>query len=120
MRIVKNLNELLERADRLVRENRPAGGKVLDNLRTTASTLAGRTRELTETVDVLPTLLHNLINTVDPVRKVLQAHIGLDSAYLDNQLDTAFCERLAGPKPCAGSPEDPRAGLARLLTGGGR
>jgi virulence factor Mce-like protein len=120
VRIVNNLNELLDRADRLVKENRPAGGRVLDNLRVTTSTLADHSRELTETVDVLPTLIQNLINVVDPVRKVVQVHTGIDSAVVDGDLDTAFCERLAGPKACGGSPEDPKAGLARMLTGGGR
>lgn len=124
-RLVESLDdvtELLDRTDRLISENRSVGEDALHNLRVSAKTLAGRTRELAESADVLPTAFDNLAEIVDPRRRMARVHISLEQPLVDTQLLGDLCRRyiaqLCGPSG-AGMPSGP-AGLARLLTGGGR
>jgi len=53
--VLDNVNELLDRTNELISDNRGKGEDTLDNLRVTARTLADRRRELAEAADVLPT-----------------------------------------------------------------
>jgi phospholipid/cholesterol/gamma-HCH transport system substrate-binding protein len=119
VRSLDEITELLDRTDALVRDNREAGGATLDDLRVTAHTLAGRTRELSEALDTLPVLFQNLTNIVDPQRKALRGHINIDTAVINNQLLGDVCARALMPAICPGPGRDPAmAGLARTLLGG--
>jgi virulence factor Mce-like protein len=119
--VLENLTDLLDRTDRLISEHRQKGEATLDNLKVTTDTMAGRTRELAEAADVLPTAFQNLANIVDPTRRTARAHIGLDKALLDNQVPSLLCSQLGIPALCGASDQAAAgAGLVRLLLGGGR
>ena len=117
-----NLNELLDRTNQLISDNRSKGEDTLDNLRVTAATLADRRRELAEAADVLPTAFHNLTNIVDFGRGAARVHAGLDQLLLDTQLLQGVCDRLGIPLLCTlnsqGKASD--ANLALLLLGGAK
>jgi virulence factor Mce-like protein len=118
-----DVTELLARTDRLIAENRSAGEDTLGNLRVSAKTLADRSRELSESVDVLPTAFRNLYDIVDVGRKAARVHISIEQPILDTQLIGDVCRRYGTPQLCSGS-LDGRAsslsGLAALMLGPGR
>jgi len=119
-RILDNLDELLDRTERLIRENASSGQRSLDNLRVTARDLAGHTRELAEAADELPTLFANLAAVVDHERGRARAHASIEQPLLDTQLLGDLCHRY-GPPPLCANPRFATAGnaaLARLLLGG--
>jgi phospholipid/cholesterol/gamma-HCH transport system substrate-binding protein len=123
--VLDNLDQLLDQTNQLIEQNRGPAAATVDNLRVTAHTLAGRTRELSEALDVLPTLFVNLYNIVDWTRGRARAHAGIDQLLLDTQLLQGVCQRLNLPVLCAapggaGQTRDPAgtAGLALLLLGG--
>jgi phospholipid/cholesterol/gamma-HCH transport system substrate-binding protein len=117
-----NLDELLDQTNELISDNRDRGEDTLRNVRVTAHTLAGRSRELAEAADVLPTLFQNLYNIVDFGRGAARAHAGLDQILLDPQLLQTVCQQLKSPLLCsfAGKSKAPDTSLALLLLGGAR
>lgn len=119
--LLNNIDELLDRTNTIIEENRKPFESTLDHLRTTVDTAKGRTREFKETIDVLPTTLQNVANIVDPERGLARAHAGLDQLLLDTQILQGICQRYAPPL-CATtqSPMDPKAGLAKLFMGAAR
>jgi virulence factor Mce-like protein len=121
-RVLDNLDDLLDQTHQLITDNRDPAADTLADLRVTAHTLAGHTRDLSESLDVLPTLFQNLANIADTRRGAARAHISLEQPFLDNQLLQGVCERLHLPALCAMNPQNPSqdADLARLLLGGVR
>jgi virulence factor Mce-like protein len=119
-RILDNLDELLDRTERLIRENASSGQRSLDNLRVTARSLADHTRELAEAADVLPTAFANLAAIVDHGRRRARIHASIEQPLLDTQLLGDLCRRYGPPPLCADKRfADPRAAaLARLILGG--
>jgi virulence factor Mce-like protein len=116
-----DITDLLDRADRLIKDNRAGAERTIDNLRVTAKTVADRRRELSESVDVLPTLFANLARIVDHDRQVARVHISLEQPILDTQLAGDLCRRYAAALCAsfqAAGPDGP-AGLAKLMLGGG-
>jgi ABC-type transporter Mla subunit MlaD len=117
-----NLNELLDRTNQLISDNRGKGEDTLDNLRVTAATLADRRRELAEAADVLPTTFRNLTNIVDFDRGTARVHASLEQLLLDTQLLQGVCDRLGIPLLCTlnsqGKASD--VNLAMLLLGGAK
>ena len=123
VRVVDNLDDLLDRADQVIAENRDPARHTVDNLRVTAHTMAGRTRELAESADVLPTTFRNLVGIVDQQRGRARVHQGLDQVVLDTQLLQLACQRLPIPAVCpgVGDPGSPTTNsLGALLLGGAR
>ncbi|WP_156993379.1 MCE family protein [Pseudonocardia acaciae] len=124
VRVLDNTVELLDRADKVISENRGPARHTIDNLRVTAHTMAGRTRELAESADVLPTTFHNLVGIIDPQRGRARVHAGLDQILLDHQLLQLACQRVTVPAVCTGigggggSPVT--NSLSQLLLGGAR
>jgi virulence factor Mce-like protein len=120
--VLDTADDLLDRTDHILRDVRGPLRDNIDNLRGTARTMAGRTRELAEAADVLPTAFQNLANIVDPVRHMARAHLGLDRALLDTQLLAGLCERYKVPLLCAakdgGNSQEAKLGM--LLLGGAR
>ncbi|HEY1967020.1 MAG TPA: MCE family protein [Pseudonocardia sp.] len=120
--VLNTADDLLDRTDRLLHDIRGPLRDNLENLRVTARTMAGRTRELAEAADVLPTTFQNLANLVDPVRHMARAHLGLDRALLDTQLLGGVCERYKVPLLCAaqagGNSQEAKLGM--LMLGGAR
>lgn len=117
-----DITDLLDRTDRLITDNRADGEDTLRNLRTTAATVADRRRELTESIDVLPTLFVNLAAIVDDQRRVARVHVSLQQPLLDNQLIGDLCRRYI-PQLCAGVQAANASGsgnLAALMLGAGR
>jgi virulence factor Mce-like protein len=118
--VLDNVNELLDKANQLISDNRGKGEDVLHNVRVTASTLADRRRELAESADELPTLFQNLYNIVDFGRGRARAHAGLDQILLDTQILQGVCLKAQIPLLCplteGKSPTD--SGLGTLLHGG--
>jgi virulence factor Mce-like protein len=117
-----NLNELLNQTNELISDNRDKGEDTLHNVRVTAHTLAGRSRELAEAADVLPTLFQNLYNIVDFGRGAARAHAGLDQILLGSQLLQTVCQQAGSPLLCSfgGKGKAPDSSLASLLLGGAR
>jgi len=99
--VLRNLNVLVDQTNQLISDNRDKGEDTLHNLRVTAHTLAGRTRELAEAADVLPTALQNLYNAVDFTRGALRAHGGFDQILLDTQILQGICNQVGLPLLCA-------------------
>ncbi|HEY2205981.1 MAG TPA: MCE family protein [Pseudonocardia sp.] len=120
--VLDNLTVLLDRADRLIRDNRAKGEDTLANLRVTAHTLAGRERELAEAADVLPTAFQNLNSIIDYKQGRARVHAGIDELLLDTQLLGQACRAYGAPALCPGNPagQPPNAGLALLMLGGAR
>ena len=120
--VLDNLNELLDRTNQLISDNRSKGEDTLDNVRVTARTLADRRRELAEAADVLPTAFQNLYNIVDFGRGRARAHAGLDQLLLDTQLLQGVCDRLGVPLLCTLNKQGKTGdvGLAMLLLGGAK
>jgi virulence factor Mce-like protein len=121
-RVLDNLDDLLDQTHQLITDNRDPAADTLANVRVTAHTLAGHTRDLSESLDVLPTLFQNLTNIADPARGAARAHISLEQPFLDTQLLQGACDRLHLPVLCAMNPQNPdqNATLALLLLGGAR
>ncbi|MGQ0482106.1 MAG: MCE family protein [Pseudonocardia sp.] len=119
---LEDLTDLLARADQLITDNRDEGERTLSSLRLTARTLQGRTRELAESADVLPTAFRNLAGIVDPELRRARVHVSLEQPTLDTQLLAGIC-RDRMPALCAPGPDgrmNTQAGLAALLLGGPR
>jgi virulence factor Mce-like protein len=117
-----DITDLLDRTDRLISDNRADGEDTLHNLRTTAATVADRRRELTESIDVLPTLFANLAGIVDHERRVARVHVSLLQPILDTQLVGDLCRRYL-PAVCSGVQAANASGsgpLAALMLGEGR
>lgn len=118
-----HVTDLLSRADRLIEDNRSKGEDTLHNLRVSTKTLADHRRDLSESLDVLPTAFRNLADIVDVQRGVARAHASFEQPLLDNQLISGVCQRYGTPQMCSGSVggrANAPAGLAALLTGAGR
>jgi virulence factor Mce-like protein len=115
--------ELLERIDRLLAEDRGLIKDNVSNLDVTAHTMAGRTRELAESADQLPTLFQNLLNIIDPRTNKARAHLGIDRILFEQQIVQGICRKYVGPLVCPGAPDvikSPGGLLRRQLTGGNR
>jgi len=118
-----NVTDLLDRADRLIGDNRSKGEDTLHNLRVSMKTLADHRRDLAESLDVLPTTFRNLAGIVDTQRQLARAHVSIEQPILDTQLLSGVCQRYGSPQMCSGSFDGRAAGpsgLAALLTGGRR
>lgn len=119
--LLNNIDELLDRTNTIIDENRKPFESTLDNLKGTVRTAKGRTREFSDTLDVLPTTLQNIANIADPKLGKARAHAGLDQILLDTQLLQGICQRFAPPLCSATqSPMTPNAGLAKLFMGAAR
>lgn len=119
--LLNNIDEVLDRTNRIIEDNRKPFESSLDNLKGTVRTAKGRTREFKETLDVLPTTLQNVANIVDPGRGKARVHAGLDQILLDTQIMQGICQRYA-PQLCSStqSPMTSNAGLAKLFMGAAR
>jgi virulence factor Mce-like protein len=119
-----NVTDLLARTDRLISDNRSKGEDTLHNLRVSANTLADHSRDLAESLDVLPTTFRNLAAIVDPQRHAARAHASIEQPILDTQLISGVCQRFGSPQMCSGSfdgrSSTAATGLAALMTGVGR
>lgn len=90
-RTLRQALKLLREADGLLKENRAQVRRSLKDFATTADTVAGRSREVTETTDLLPLLLDNAARAIDPETGALRAHgLGLDS-LLQGELFAYMC-----------------------------
>jgi len=118
--VLDNLNVVLDQTNKLIADNREKGEDTLHNVQVTAHTLAGRTRELAEAADVLPTALPNLDNAVDYTRGALRAHGGLVDMLLDTQVLQSICSQVGLPLLCAFNPSATatNTSLSNLMLGG--
>jgi virulence factor Mce-like protein len=116
--------DLLDQIDRFLAENRGLLKDNVSNLDVTAHTMAGRSRELAESADQLPTLFQNLINSIDPQRKRIRGHIGIDRVLFEQEVVQGLCRKYVGPVVCPGAPDvinlTPNASMRRELPGGHR
>ncbi|HZZ49023.1 MAG TPA: MCE family protein [Pseudonocardia sp.] len=121
--VLDRSSDLLEQIDRLLAENRGLIKDNVSNLDETAHTMAGRTQELAESADQLPTTFQNLLNIIDPQRRKARAHIGIDRVLFELQVVQGLCRKYVGPLMCPGSPDvikSPDALLRQQLFGGNR
>lgn len=118
---LKTLQGLLDEADKLITDNRAGIKQSLANLRTTGETIAGHTRELAETLDVLPLLFENIARAADPDQRGMRAHADISEIILDTRLLDLLCQRTGTQLPgCAtGKLADfgPDLGITELLLG---
>lgn len=112
---------LLDEADKLITENRATVRSSLASLATTTDTLAAHTRELAETIDVLPLLFQNIVRAADPEQGGLRAHADLSEIILDTKLLDAVCLRIGARLPgcTTGRLADfgPDLGITELMLG---
>jgi virulence factor Mce-like protein len=122
VQILDQLNELTDRTEALLRDNRGKFNDNVDNLRVTAATADRHTRELAESIDVIPTLFENLARIPDPQRRRARVHASLDQVLFDSQLPADVCRRYGVPALCAAdsSGRQTDAGLGQLFLGGAR
>lgn len=118
---LQTLQGLLDEADKLITDNRPGIKQSLANLRITGDTLAAHTRELAETIDVLPLLFENIARAADPEQHGMRAHADLSEIILDSQLLDLLCQRTGSRLPgcTTGKLADfgPDLGITELLLG---
>lgn len=121
VRVLDDLTDVLDRTEHLLKEHRSKFNTSVDNLQVTVGTLANRKRELQESLDVLPLLLQNLSNAIDPKAGGARVHISIFQPILDTELAKGLCARFPLPLFCptpgglagAGMPD-----LAGLFLGG--
>jgi phospholipid/cholesterol/gamma-HCH transport system substrate-binding protein len=118
---LETLQGLLDEADKLITDNRAGIKQSLANLRTTGDTLAAHTRELAETIDVLPLLFQNIARAADPDQHAMRAHADISEIILDTRLLDALCQRIGTRLPgcTTGKLADfgPDLGITELLLG---
>jgi len=121
---LQTLRGLLDEAEQLINENRPVIKQSLANLRATGDTLAAHTRELAETIDVLPLLFQNIARAADPDQHGIRAHADLSEIILDTRLLDLLCQRIGTRLPgcTTGKLADfgPDLGITELLLGATR
>jgi virulence factor Mce-like protein len=93
---LRTVAELSRRAQAVLTQVRPDARTTLEGLGVTADTLAGRSRELAESADVLPTLFSNLVAIVDPESGRARVHDALDQTLRGQPLRDG-CARLEFP-----------------------
>ena len=87
----KQINDLLVQTADLLERNRDTIKKTLSNTDTMVGTMTDKQRELAETFDVLPLMMDNFYNAIDPVNGSMRVHALIDKILFDSQFTKEVC-----------------------------
>lgn len=93
--------DMVARVEAFVRENKSSLKDGMEDLDVTAQTLAGRTREISEAVDLLPLLFENLHRAYDPARRTLRARVEAWEGLLTLQEFELICREASRLPACS-------------------
>lgn len=87
----RQINDLLTQAADLLERNRDTIKATVGNTNTMVGTMNDKQRELAETFDVLPLMIDNFYNAIDPVNGALRVHALIDKILFDSQFTKEVC-----------------------------
>lgn len=87
----RQINELMQQSADLLDRNRDTIKGVIGNTDVMVGTMTDRQRELAETFDVLPLMIDNFYNAIDPVNGSLRVHALIDKILFDSQFTKEVC-----------------------------
>lgn len=87
----RQINDLLVQAADLLGRNRELIKETVGNTDVTVGVMNEKQRELAETFDVLPLMIDNFYNAVDPVNGSLRVHALIDKILFDSQFTKEVC-----------------------------
>lgn len=90
----KRLNDILLQASSLLETNRDAIKRVIGNANTSTQSLNDYKREVAEGFDLLPLVMDNVYNIIDPVNHVARTHVLADKLLFDSQASKEICNML--------------------------
>jgi phospholipid/cholesterol/gamma-HCH transport system substrate-binding protein len=87
----RQINDLLEQAADLLGRNRELIKDTIGNTNVMVGVMNEKQRELAETFDVLPLMIDNFYNAIDPVNGSLRVHALIDKILFDSQFTKEVC-----------------------------
>jgi phospholipid/cholesterol/gamma-HCH transport system substrate-binding protein len=87
----RQINDLLQQSADLLERNRDTIKGIIGNTDVMVGTMNDRQRELAETFDVLPLMIDNFYNAIDPVNGSLRVHALIDKILFDSQFTKEVC-----------------------------
>lgn len=87
----RQINDLMQQTADLLDRNRDTIKATIVNTNTMVGTMNDKQRELAETFDVLPLMIDNFYNAIDPVNGSLRVHALIDKIQFDSQLTKEIC-----------------------------
>lgn len=90
----RKMNEVLEQAAALLEDNEDTIKGLLQNGAAVTKSVNDNQRELAETFDVLPLMIDNVDNAIDPHTGTLRVHALVDKILFDSQFAKELCNMM--------------------------